>query len=83
MTLSKDLFAGKSFSMIRRTATVSLYLPQRTNTCSKAAAKTLKITEDNSNEELSQKQSPDVFYKKVFLFSKIHGKTRVPESAFQ
>ena len=69
--------------MIRRTPMVILYLPQRTNTCSKSAAKTLKITEDNSNEELSKKQPPNVFYKKVFLFSKIHGKTPVPESVFQ
>ena len=50
---------------------VILYIPQETNTCSKSAAKTLEIAEDNSNEELSKKQPPDVFYKKVFLFSKL------------
>ena len=69
--------------MIRRTPMVILYLPQRTNTCSKSAAKTLEITENNSNEELSKKQPPDVFYKKVFFFNKIHGKAPVPESVFQ
>ena len=69
--------------MIRRAAMVILYLPQQTNTCSKSATKTLEITEDNSNENLFKKQRPDVFYKKVFLFSKIHRKTPVPECLFQ
>ena len=36
--------------MIRRTAMVILYLPQKTNTCS--AKETLVITEDNSNENV-------------------------------
>ena len=58
--------------MIRRTAMIILHLPQQTNTRSKSATKTLEITEDNSNENLFKKQRPDVFYKKVFLFSKIH-----------
>ena len=62
---------------------VILYLPQQTNTCSKSATKTLEITEDNSNENLFKKQPLDVFYKKVFLFSKIHRKTPVPDSLFQ
>ena len=53
--------------MIRRTAMVILYLPQQTNTCSKSATKTLEITEDNSNEELSKKQPPVVLYKKSVL----------------
>ena len=48
--------------MIRRTAMVILYLPQQTNTCSKSATKTLEITEDNSNENLFEKQRPDMFY---------------------
>ena len=69
--------------MIRRTSMVILHIPQKTNTCSKSAAKTLEIAEDNSNEELSKKQPPDVFYKKVFLFIKVHGKTPLPESVFQ
>ena len=60
---------------------VILYIPQETNTCSKSAAKTLEIAKDNSNEELSKKQPPDVFYKKcsylVNLFSTL------PESVFQ
>ena len=58
--------------MIRRTEMVILYLPQQINRCSKSATKILEITEDNSNENLFKKQRPDVFYKKVFLFSKIH-----------
>ena len=69
--------------MIRKTPMVNLYLPQRKNTCSKSAAKILEITEDKSNADISKKQPPDVFYKKVFLFSKIHGKTPVPESVFR
>ena len=44
--------------------------------------KTLDITEDNSNENLFKKQLPDVLYKNVFLFSKIHRKTPVPECLF-
>ena len=62
---------------------IILYLPQRTNTCSNSATKTLEITENNSNEELSKKQPLVVFYKKVFLFSKIHRKTPTPETFFQ
>ena len=49
----------------------------------KVATKTLQIIEDISNENLFKKQPPDVFYKKVFLFSKIHRKAPVPESLFQ
>ena len=68
--------------MIRRTAMVILYLPQKTNTCS--ATNILEITEDDSNKDLFKKQPPDVFYKKsVFFFSKIHRKTPVPEFLFQ
>ena len=58
--------------MIRTTAMVILYLSQKTKTCS--AAKTLVITEDNSEiditdikiitENVLEKQPPDVFYKK-------------------
>ena len=48
----------------------------------KVETKTLEITEDNSKENLFKKQRPDVFYKKVFLFSKIHRKTPV-ECLFQ
>ena len=71
--------------MIRRTAMVILYLPQQTNACSKSAARTLEITENNSNENLfkKKKQPPDVLYKKSVLFSKIHRKTPVPDSLFQ
>ena len=67
MTLSKDLFAVYSFSMIQRIVMVFLYLPQQTNTCSKSATKTLEIKEDNSNENLSKKQRADVVYKKSVL----------------
>ena len=35
------------------------------NTCS--TMRTLEITEDNANENLFKKQSPDVFYKKTAL----------------
>ena len=79
LTLSKDLFAGKGFSMIRRTARViHLYLPQQTNTCSSSATKTLETTEGDSNENIFKKQLPDMFYIKSVLhkiFSKIHRKT--------
>ena len=69
--------------MIRKTAMVILYLPQQPNTCSKSATKTLEITEDNSNENLFKKQLWMCSIKNVFLFSKIHRKTPVPESLFQ
>ena len=45
--------------------------------------KTLEITKVKSNEELSKKQPPDVFSKKVFLFSKNDRKTPTPKSFFQ
>ena len=45
-----------------------LYLSQQTNTCSKSATEGLKVSEDNLNENISQKQPPLVFYKKVFLY---------------
>ena len=53
--------------MMRKTTMVILYLPQQTNTYSKTAKKTLEITEDNSNENLFEKQPPDAFYKKSVL----------------
>ena len=69
--------------MFRRKIMVILYLPQQTNKCSKSATKNLEITEDNTNKNLFKKQQPDVFYKKVFLFSKLHRETAVPECLFQ
>ena len=62
---------------------VILYLPQQTKKCSKSATKNLEITEDNTNENLFKKQQRDVFYKKMFLFSKLHRKTPVLECLFQ
>ena len=47
-------------------------------------AKTLDITKDNSNQNLFKKQLPDVLlHKNMFLFSKTHKKTPVPECLFQ
>ena len=54
---------------------VTLYLPQQTNTCSKSAKKTLKIIEDNSNENIFKKQHR--------MCSKKSSEKPVPESLFQ
>ena len=49
----------------------------------KVSNENLRNNRRNSNENLFKKQPPDVFYKKVFLFNKIHRKTPVPEPLFQ
>ena len=69
--------------MIRRTAVVILHFPQQTNTYSKLATKTLEITEEIQMKTYPKNNHRMCSIKKVFLFSKIHRITPVPESLFQ
>ena len=57
---------------------VILYLSQQANTFSKSANETLKITENNPNENIFKKQPPVVFHKESVLknFAKFIGKRR-------
>ena len=46
---------------------VILCLSQEAIACSKSATKTLKITEDNPNENIFKKQPSVLFYEKCYL----------------
>ena len=73
------MFGGQGFSMIRRTAVVILYFPLQTNTCSKSATKNLKIIEEIEMKTHSKNNHRMCSIRKVFLISKIHRKTPMPE----